>query len=252
MKIAVLIKYCPDSEAVIDVANGKLVLSGVKYSVSPYDEYACEEALRIVEAKGEGEVVVFNAGPEKNAKGIKDELARGAHRAVHIVTEEPVACPKYRSQLLAAALKEEGPDLILCGWKGIDFDLGVTGTMVAEMLEIPHVMIVTGLEIKDGSAVCTRQVVGGEEIIEVPLPAVIGAQKGLNEPRYPSLKGIMAAKKKPVKKVTPAELGVEEGEMRAKFLSFEKPPRKQAGKIFEGPESAVEVVRLLREEAKVI
>lgn len=252
MKIGVLIKYCPDSEAVIDVADGKLAVSGVKYSVSPYDEYAVEEGLKIVEAKGDGEVVVFHAGPEKNGKGIKDELARGAHRAVHIVTDEEVDCPKYAAQLLAAALKEENPDIILCGWKGIDYDLGLTGTMVAEMLGIPHVMIVTGLELKDGSAVCTRPVDGGEEIIEVPLPAVIGAQKGLNEPRYPSLKGIMAAKKKPVKKVTPSELGIEQGEVKAKWLSFEKPPAKQAGKLFEGPDSAAEVVRLLREEAKVI
>ncbi len=252
MKVAVLIKYCADSEAMVQAQDGKLNLSGIKYSVSPYDEYASEEALRIVEAKGEGEVIVFCVGPESHGKGIKDELARGANRAVHVVTEEEVSCPVFVSRLLAAALKEENPDLILCGWKGIDFDQGVTGIKVAEELGIPHVMLVTKLELGDGKATATRQVDGGEEIVEVGLPAVIGAQKGLNEPRYPSLKGIMAAKKKPLKKVTPQELGVEHPGDSAGFVGFEKPPAKQAGKKFEGPESAAEVVRLLREEAKVI
>lgn len=252
MKIAVLVKYCPDSEAVIKVSDGKLDTTSAKFSVSPYDEYACEEALRIVETTGDGEVIIFYVGPEKNAKGIRDELTRGAHRAVHVVTDEEVSCPAYTSKLLAAALKDENPDLILCGWKGIDYDYGVTGVMVAQNMGIPHVMVVTKIELTDGNAVCTRQTDGGEEIIEVPLPAVIGAQKGLNEPRYPSLKGIMKAKKKPVKKLTPAELGVEPMDCGKGDISYSVPVGKTAGKKFEGPESAAEVVRLLREEAKVI
>ncbi len=252
MKVAVLIKYCPDSEAAINVSDGELNLSGVKFSVNPYDEYACEEALKIVEAAGEGEVIVFNVGPDKNAKGIRDELARGANRAVHVATDDDIACPVFISNCLAAVLKEENPDLILCGWKGIDYDLGVTGTKVAELMDIPHVNLVTKLELTDGKAVCHRQVDGGEEIIEVPLPAVIGAQKGLNEPRYPSLKGIMKAKKKPVKKVTPSELGVKEPGGKVRYTGFASPPSKQAGKRFEGPESVPEVVKLLKEEAKVL
>jgi len=252
MKIAVLVKYCPDSEAMVKVMAGKLDLSEVKFSVGPYDEYASEEALRIVEKAGEGEVVILNVGPERNNKGIKDELARGAHRAVHVLTEEEVRCPEHVARLLAAALKEENPDLILCGWKGIDFDLGTVGTLVAERLGVPIVSVVTRLELSDGKARCTRPVDGGDEIIEVSLPAVIAAQKGLNEPRYPSLKGIMAAKKKPVKVVTPAELGVELSPAGSEYISFEKPAAKQAGKRFEGRESVPEVVRLLREEAKVL
>jgi len=256
MKIAVLIKYCPDSEAVFEISDGKPKLDAVKYSVSPYDEYACEEALKINEAGGGGggggEVIVFNVGPERNAKGIKDELARGADRAVHVVTDTDVTCPVFVAKLLAAVLKEENPDIILCGWKGIDYDQGVTGTKVAELLGIPHAMLVTKLELADGKATVNRQVDGGEEIIELALPAVIGTQKGLNEPRYPSLKGIMKAKKKPVRKVTPAELGVENAGGIAGFTAFEKPPSKQAGKMFEGPEAAADVVKLLRDEAKVI
>ncbi|MCX6645146.1 MAG: electron transfer flavoprotein subunit beta/FixA family protein [bacterium] len=252
MKIAVLIKYCPDSEAAINVVSGKLDTSSAKFSVSPYDEYACEEALKIIESQGSGEAVVFNVGPEKNGKGLRDELARGADRAVHIVTEKEITCPEFTSRLLAAALKQENPDLILCGWKGIDYDLGITGTKVAEKLGIPHVMVVSKLTIADGKAICTRQVDSGDEIIEVPLPAVIGAQKGLNEPRYPSLKGIMKAKKKPASQITPAQLGVEEPTGKAMYTGFTFPPSKSAGKKFEGPESVVEVVRLLREEAKVI
>ena len=252
MKIAVLIKYCPDSEAVVTVDGGELKTSGIKYSVSPYDEYAVEEALKIIEARGDGEVVVLNVGPESNKKGIQAELARGANRAIHIVTDAVIECPKCTADLLAAALKKESPDLILCGWKGIDYDQGLTGTKVAEILGIPHVNLVTKLEIADGKAVANRQVDGGEEVIEVSLPAVIGAQKGLNEPRYPSLKGIMKAKKKPMEKTSPAELGVETQAGGAEFVSFEAPPAKQGGKIFEGSESAREVVRLLVEEAKVL
>lgn len=252
MKIGVLIKYCPDSEAVIEISGGQLKTGEVKYSVSPYDEYAVEEALRIVEAQGDGEVVLFNVGPERNTKGIKDELARGAHRAVHVVTDqEEVGCGRVAA-MLAAALKAEGVDLILCGWKGIDYDCGLTGTFVAELMGLPHVALVTKLELGDGKAVCHRQVEGGEEVIEVPLPAVFAVQKGINEPRYPSLKGIMAAKKKPIDKKTPSDLGVDLPEGRAEYIGFDRPPAKQPGKKFEGPESAAEVVRLLREEAKVI
>jgi len=252
MKIAVLIKYCPDSEAAVDVVDDQIKTSGLKFSVSAYDEYACEEALQKVEAAGDGEVIVINVGPEINKKGIQAELARGAHRAVHVVTDEEVSCPVYVARLLVEVLKEESPDLIIGGWKGIDYDQALTLTMVAEMMGLPHVNIVTKLDIADGTAVAHRQVDGGEEIIEVSLPAVIGAQKGLNEPRYPSLKGIMKAKKKPMKKIAATEMGVEHPGDGAKFLKFEKPPSKQAGKMFEGPESAAEVVRLLREEAKVI
>jgi electron transfer flavoprotein beta subunit len=251
MKIAVLIKYCPDSEAAVEVQNGKLNVAGVKLSVSPYDEYASEEALKKTEASG-GEVVLFTVGPERNSKGLKDELARGATRAVHIVADEENCGCGRTAEILAAALKAENPDIILCGWKGIDFDCGLTGTMVAEVMGIPHVAIVTKLEISGGKAICHRQVDGGEEIIEVNLPAVIAAQKGLNEPRYPSLKGIMAAKKKPVDTKKLQDLGMSISSSWTEYVNFEKPPAKQQGKKFEGSEAVKEVVRLLREEAKVI
>jgi electron transfer flavoprotein beta subunit len=252
MKIAVLIKYCPDSEAVIEVEGGKLQTALVKHSISPYDEYACEEALRITEADGSGEVVLFSVSTEAGNKGIKDELARGAHRAVHVVTDSPEIDSHRNATLLAAALKAENPDLILCGWKGIDYDNCLTGTLVAEKLGIPHVAVVTKIETRGGKAVCHRQVEGGEEVIEVALPAVIAAQKGLNEPRYPSLKGIMAAKKKPVDKKAAGAMGVELPAPSLEYTRFDKPPAKQPGKKFDGPESVAEVVRLLRDEAKVL
>lgn len=251
MKIAVLIKYCPDSEAAVEVQDGKLIIAGVKLSVSPYDEYASEEALKMTEAFG-GEVVLFTVGPERNSKGLKDELARGATRAVHIVADEDDCGCGRTAEILAAALKAENPDIILCGWKGIDFDCGLTGTMVAEVMGIPHVAIVTKLAISGGLAICHRQVDGGEEIIEVNLPAIIAAQKGLNEPRYPSLKGIMAAKKKPVDTKKLQDLGMCITAAWTEYVNFEKPPAKQQGKKFEGSEAVKEVVRLLREEAKVI
>jgi electron transfer flavoprotein beta subunit len=252
MKIAVLIKYCPDSEASIEIVDGKLNLAGAKFSVSPYDEYASEEALKLMEANPGSEVVLFTVGPERNAKGIKDELARGATRGVHILTDEENTGCGRTAEILAAAIKAEKPDLILCGWKGIDFDCGLTGSWVAEVMGLPHVTLVTKLIISGNKATCHRQVEGGEEIIEVPLPALIGAQKGLNEPRYPSLKGIMAAKKKPVETKKLTDLGMEIPPACTAFMDFEKPVVKQGGKKFEGTDSVKEVVRLLREEAKVI
>lgn len=252
MKIALLIKYCPDSEAVIDVYNSKLSLDGLKYSVSPYDEFAAEEALQLSEKFEGSEVALFTVGPDRNNKGLKDELARGAHRAVHVHTDEEETCPARIGSLLAAALKLENPDIILCGWKAIDFDCGITGTIVAELMGIPHVALVTTIEISDGKATCYRQVDGGEEIVEVSLPAVITEQKGGKEPRYPSLKGIMAAKKKPVDKKSASDLNVPVPQPLIKYISFEKPPAKQAGKKFEGLQAVAEVVRLLHEEAKII
>ncbi|HEX9744487.1 MAG TPA: electron transfer flavoprotein subunit beta/FixA family protein [bacterium] len=252
MKIALLVKYCPDSEAQIDVEDGKLQTSGVKYSVSPYDEYGCEAALQILEKKGDGEIILFSLGPEKNNKGLKDELARGAHRAIHISSPEEETCIARIAPQIAAVLKEENPDVIFCGWKGIDFDCGITGTAVAEVMGLPHVAMVNELEAVDGKIICHRQVDGGEEVIEVTLPAVITIGKGKKEPRYPSLKGIMAAKKKPIGEKSAESLGLKLPDAKSKYVHFEKPPAKQAGKKFEGPEAVAEVVRLLHEEAKIL
>ena len=252
MKIVLLVKYCPDSEAQIELIDGRPDTSSVKYSVSPYDEYACEAGLQLIETLGEGELVLVTVGPERNNKGLKDELARGAHRAIHIHSNTEETCTARISPLIAAVIKEEQPDLILTGWKGIDYDCGLTGTVVAELMSLPHVALVTKFQVDGGKAVCHRQVDGGDEIVEVKFPAVLTFQKGSKDPRYPSLKGIMAAKKKPIDQKTAADLGVEVPEAVTKYVHFERPPAKQPGKKFEGPDSVAEVVRLLHEEAKVV
>jgi electron transfer flavoprotein beta subunit len=249
----------PDTASVIKIgSDGKGIdESGIKWIVSPYDEYALEEALQLTEAKG-GEVTVVTYGPDHAEPALRDCLARGAHQAVHIIGGQATLGDSLTiAKVLAAGLKERQYDLVLCGFKGVGTDCGQVGQMLAELLDLPHVANVTELEVGDGSLTAGRDVEGGKEKVESPLPAVITCQKGLNEPRYAALKGIMAAKKKPVEKIEIASLGIDEG--AGGFYKVEKlelPPAKAAGTIIQGGDdaaaAAAELVKLLREEAKAI
>ncbi|UCD56070.1 MAG: electron transfer flavoprotein subunit beta/FixA family protein, partial [Candidatus Hydrogenedentota bacterium] len=194
MKIIVLMKQVPDTETKVQVKPGETTISteGVTYVINPYDEFAIEEALKIKDAKGEGEVALVSLGWDKAAEALRTGLAMGADKAVHL--NDPAflggdACSV--AVALSKALKKMEYDLILCGKQAIDYDNHQVGVRVAELLEIPHVAVVTKLELQDGKAAAHREVEGGTEVIETPLPAVITCQKGLNEPRYASLKGIM-------------------------------------------------------------
>jgi electron transfer flavoprotein beta subunit len=262
MKIIVLVKQVPDTETKVQVKPGETEISteGVTYVINPYDEFAIEEALKINEAGGGGEVTLVALGWDKAAEALRTGLAMGADKAIHLNDPAFLGADAYSTAVaIAKAVQKTEYDLILCGKQAIDYDNHQVGVRVAELLGIPHVAVVTKLEIQDGKAVAHREIEGGAEVVETPLPAVITCQKGLNEPRYASLKGIMKAKKKPLEKKTPADIDAspdEVGKAGAKttVLSMTPPPERAAGRVVEGePEDAArEVVKLLREEAKII
>lgn len=258
MNCIVCVACVPDTASVIKIGpDGAIDETGIKWIVSPYDEYALEEALQITEAKG-GEVTVVTYGPDRAEAVLRDCLARGAHKAIHINGGEATLGDSFTiAKVLASAIKEQPYDLILTGFKGVGTDTGQVGQMLAEILDLPHVGNVITLEVGDTALVAGRDVEGGRETVECPLPAVVTCQKGLNEPRYAALKGIMAAKRKPVEKIEVASLGIEEGaEPFYRVRSLELPPAKEAGKVIQGEDdpagAAAELVRMLREEAKVI
>ena len=259
MNCIVCVVSVPDTASVIKVGgdgNG-IDEAGIKWIVSPYDEYALEEALQITEAKG-GEVTVVTYGSASAEAALRDCLARGANQAVHVVGGEETLGDSFTiAKVLAGVIKDREYDLVLCGIKGVGTDCGQVGQMLAELLDLPHVADVIELEVGDGSLAAGRDVEGGREKYESPIPALVTCQKGLNEPRYAALKGIMAAKKKPVDKIEVASLGIEEGaDPFYRVEAFELPPEKAAGTIIQGEDNAAgaaaELVKLLREEAKAI
>jgi electron transfer flavoprotein beta subunit len=250
MKIAVCIKRVPDSETRVKIGpDGKsLDEAGVKFVLNPYDEFAVEEALKRREAAGSGEVVVVALGPPAAQETIRTALAMGADRGVLLQTDRIPADGLEAARVLAAELKGSAWDLILCGKMAIDDYNHQVGPMLAELLGLPCVTCVAHLELGDGKGVAEREIEGGLEVVEFPIPAVLTTDKGLNEPRYPALKGIMAAKKKPleVKPVTCGSGGLE-------ILALLPPPERKEGRVVgEGAGAVVELVRLLREEAKVL
>jgi electron transfer flavoprotein beta subunit len=251
MKIAVCLKRVPDSETRVKIAaDGKsLEEAGVKFVVNPYDEFAVEEALRRKEKAGSGEVAVISLGPAAAQETIRTALAMGADRGILLQTDKIPADPFEAARLIAAELKSGGAwDLIFFGRMAIDDYNHQVGPLVAELLDLPCVTTVSHLEIDGTKGVAEREIEGGIEVVDFPLPAVLTVDKGLNEPRYPALKGIMAAKKKPLEvKPVQAEAGFLD------VIALTPPPERKEGKIVgEGAGAVGELVRLLREEAKVL
>ena len=259
MNCIVCVTSVPDTASVIKIGpDGKNIdETGIKWIVSPFDEYALEEALQLTEAKG-GEVTAVTYGPARSEAALRDCLARGAHKAVHVIGGEATLGDSFTiAKVLAKALDGREYDLVLCGNMGVGTDCSQVGPMLAEMLGIPHVANVTKLDVGDGSLTAGREVEGGQETVESPLPALITCQKGLNEPRYAALKGIMAAKRKPVDKIEVASLGIDEGTDSTYVVrSLELPPPKSEGTIIQGEDdpagAAAQLVNLLRSEAKAI
>ncbi len=249
MRIAVCLKRVPDTTAKIAIgADGKSAdEAGVKFVPNPYDEYAIEEALKLREAAGTGETVVVTLGGDAAQETIRAALAMGIDRG--ILLQSPGSPDGLEvARALAAELKGGGFDLILFGKLAVDDYNHQVGVMVAELLELPCVTAVSHLTITDGAVSAEREIEGGIEQSSCALPAVLTCDKGLNNPRLPSLKGIMAAKKKPLE-VKPVTLGA--GSVTVLGLSY--PPERKPGRIVgEGPDSVPELVRLLREEAKVL
>ena len=264
MKIVVCMKQTPDTEATIKLAADKQGIEeqNIKWVMNPYDEYAVEQALQLKEKHG-GETIVACLGPDRVTEAMRTALAMGMDRGIHL--KDPAFAGSDATGMakaLAAALKPENPDLILCGKQAIDWDMAQVPAILAELLGLPQVYMVCKLQTAaDGkSAVCNRRIEGGEEVIEVQLPAVLTCDKGLNEPRYASLPGIMKAKKKELKPFTLADSGLAAGDVgkaasKVQILEYMPLPDRPPGKVFKEQETAdmvKQVVKLLREEAKII
>ncbi|WP_100373699.1 electron transfer flavoprotein subunit beta/FixA family protein [Bacillus sp. FJAT-45037] len=256
MNIFVLMKRTFDTEEKITISNGRIDEGGAEFIINPYDEYAIEEAIVLRDEHG-GEVTVVTVGEEEAEKELRTALAMGADKAVLLDSEDVEELDQYTTAtMLAAYLKEQEYDIILGGNVAVDGGSGQVGPRVAELLEIPQVTTITNLTITGSQATIVRDVEGDEETLEVSLPVLVTAQQGLNEPRYPSLPGIMKAKKKPLETLDLDDLDLEEEDVEAKTTTLETylPPEKQAGKVLEGePQAQVkELVSLLKSEAKVI
>jgi electron transfer flavoprotein beta subunit len=222
--------------------------AGLKYEMGDFDGYALEVGLRLVEARGAGEVVVISLGPDGIQETLRKALAMGAVRAVQLKADDVPFDGLAIAQALAAELKEGGYDLMLFGRMATDTGSGTVGPMTAELLGLPCVTAISQLDIADSKGTARRDLEGATETIQFPLPAVLTIDEGIARPRLASLKGIMAAKKKPLE-VKPAQLG----EARLTVEAMSLPPERSGGRIIgEGADTVPELVRLLKTEAKVL
>ncbi|QKS71986.1 electron transfer flavoprotein subunit beta/FixA family protein [Paenalkalicoccus suaedae] len=256
MNIFVILKRTFDTEEKISIKNGKIDEDGAEFIINPYDEYAVEEAITLRDEHG-GEVTVVTVGEEEAEKQLRTALAMGADKAVLLDSEDVEDKDQFTTQaMLTAYFKTQEVDIILGGNIAVDGGSGQIGPRVADQLGINYVTSITKLEIEDGVAKIEKDVEGDQMMVEVPLPVLVTAQQGLNEPRYPSLPGIMKAKKKPLETLDLDDLDLDEDDVEAKTSVIERylPPEKQAGKILEGDldTQVQELVTLLKNEAKVI
>lgn len=251
MKILVAAKRVPDPNATIKVRpdGSGIVTDNVKYVVNPFCEIAIEEALRIKEKGGGAEVVLASIGAKVCAEQLRTGLAMGADRAILVLTDDEIE-PLAVARVLKKLVETESPDLVLLGKQAIDDDSNVVGQMLAEMLGWGQATFASEVKLAEDkkSAVVTREVDGGLEDVEIQLPGVITADLRLNEPRYASLPGIMKARKKELKEIPLADLGID-ATPKVKILKLDPPSKREAGKKVE---SVQELVQLLHAEAKVI
>ena len=257
MNIYVCIKQVPDTETKIklNADSSGIDTTGIKWIMSPYDEFAVEEALRLKEKNAGSTVTVISAGPARVVETIRTALAMGADNGIHIEIAEN-ADNNMASKALAGALKKEAKvDIVFSGKEAIDDGSAQVSQLTAEYFGMPYVTVVLSIEYGATSVKCKREIEGGAfEMVETTLPALIAAQKGLNEPRYASLPNIMKAKKKEVKSLKAADVDVSDADQKIRYKNLQLPPPKQAGKKIAGDPAtqAKELVRLLHEEAKVV
>jgi electron transfer flavoprotein beta subunit len=258
MKTLVAVKQVPDTATQVKVGGDPRTIetTGITWIVSPYDEFAVEEALRIKEKRGQGEVVAVSLGPERAKEALRSCLAMGCDRA--ILVNDPAlaeADTLTTARALAAVIEREAPALVLCGRQAIDDDMGAVPAQLADLLGWPCAYWIMEEAVSgDGQSIrVARQVEGGLEVFELPLPAVVSCQKGLNEPRYPTLKGIMGAKKKELREMKAGELGVVV-EPQLSVVKLEALPPRPPGRVIPGdvPTAVKELVRALREDAKAV
>jgi electron transfer flavoprotein beta subunit len=250
LKIAVCIKRVPDMEMRFTIAGDRKSLdqAGLKYEMGDFDGYALELGLQLVEKRGTGEVVIISLGPDGVQETLRKGLAMGAARAVQLKAEEVPFDGLAIAQALAAELKDGGYDLILFGRVATDTANGAVGPMTAELLNLPCVTAISLLELGDGRGTARRDLEGASETVQFPLPAVLTIDEGIARPRLASLKGIMAAKKKPLE-VKPAQLGAARLVVESMALPPDRPPGRIVG---EGADAVPELLRLLQTEAKVL
>jgi len=244
MKIVACVNHVPDTASRINIGpDGKSYdTNGIAYVMNPYDEFALEEALRTKEKLG-GEVIALTIGGENAKETLRKALAMGADSAI-LIKDESCKDSCAIAKILADEIKSLSAELVFMGKQSVDYDNSIVPQLVSEYLNYNCATVVVKFEINDKTIKVEREIEGGKEIMELSLPAIISAQKGLNEPRYPSMKGIMAAKKKTIEEKVPSSV-----ESLTEVIAMKKPEIKKAGKIANSPE---ELAKLLREEAKVI
>lgn len=260
MEIIVLLKQVPATESLITVAGDgtSIKTDDLKWVINPYDEFAVEEALKIKKAHG-GTVTILGAGSDKAVDAIRTALAMGADKGILINDPLVMDCDALGvARILSAAIQSNPFDLIIAGMRAVDDDNYQVAPAVAEFLKIPHISMVIKEDISDGKIICQRTVEGGTITVEAGFPVLFTTQRGLNEPRYASLPGIMKAKKKPLEKKSLADIGLspaELGKPKITILSMSPPPERKAGKMIEGEdavEMAKKLVKALKDEAKVL
>jgi electron transfer flavoprotein beta subunit len=256
MRVYVGVKHVPDTAAKITVVGGNEFAETCKFIVNPYDEYAVEEAVQQVNKAGSGEVVIVTVGKESALVTMRAALALGADRGILVKTDSQFLDSALTGQALHKAIEQDGsPDLILCGKQSIDSEGMQTAFRLAKNFAMPVVTDVVALSIKDGLATIEREIGGGSrEVVEMNLPGVIGATRGLNEPRYPKLPDILKAKKKEVKQIDIAELGIDLSTPQTEVVSLDAVPERGQARMMEGStrEMVEQLVRILKEEEKVL
>ena len=263
VNIVVLVKQVPDSEAMVQVkADGSGVEVEDRYTLNFFDSLAVEEALRIKEQVGEGTVTVITLGTQKSLEALRAGIAMGADEAILLEDPAFVGGDAFATATaLAAAVKEMKWDLILCGKEAFDDSSGIVGPLVAEFLGIPHITTVIKVELsrEDRTVIIEREIEGGKEVIRAPLPVLLTAQKGLNEPRVPPVTGVMKAMRTEIKKLDRAAIGLSQDATgkngsQEEILRYQRPPQRPPVTMIQG--EAVDVVKelftLLKEEAKVL
>jgi len=258
VEIFVFLKQVPATESIIQVADDGVSIKteGLKWVINPYDELAVEEALRIRQEKG-GTVTIVSLGPAKADEAIRTALAMGADKGLRIDCRLNQYDSLATARILAAVMKERPFDLLIAGYRAVDDDYHMVGPALAELLDIPSISMVIEQKIDDNTIRCRCTVDGGTMDVEASLPALITTQRGLNEPRYASLPGIMKAKKKPIEVLEAGSLGIDADrlEARVRIESLAPPPERSAGRMIEGEsveDKVNQLVKALSEEAKVL
>lgn len=263
MNIIVLMKQVPDTESVIELSDSGMSIDPeeIKWVINPYDEYSLEEALLIRESRDDVTVTALTAGDEEADHSLRTAYALGVDEGIRIDTTELSGLdPVGAAAILAAAVKKQSCDLVLAGLRSVDDDHYQVPAMVAEELDLPLVSSVTRQEIEGSTITCQQAIEGGSARVQADLPAVLTTQKGINEPRYPNMRAIMKARKRPVTVLSLSDIGLDEAafsaeQSRLRVVSLAYAPQRGAGQVIEGENGAAKaeaLVKLLKENTDVL